>query len=241
MGNLTDGQWSAAFPCLTGAGTARRHRSLLQQAETAHRTSAQQLRLAGRLQAARKAESYAAWTRFGLDEPEIAQRLYAVIKAIRAAPRLRPLAGQALAGQALDGALRLLKADRGNLQVADPATGTLHIAAQCGFDAEFLDYFSVVDDDGTACGRAASQRSQTVITDVTSDPGFTEHREIAAAAGFRAVQSTPLTGRDGTLVGVISTHYPRPYRPPDRELRLIERYADLIGQSAAQPAPARRD
>lgn len=236
MGDVTDGQWSVAFPYLTGAGTARRHCSLLQQAETAHRTSAQQLRLAGRLAAARKAESYAAWTRFGLDEPEIAQRLYGVIKAIRAAPRLRPLAGQAL-----DGALRLLKADRGNLQLADPATGALHIAAQCGFDAEFLDYFSVVHDDGTACGRAASQRSQTVITDVTSDPGFAVHREMAAAAGFRAVQSTPLTGRDGTLVGIISTHYPRPYRPPDRDLRLVERYADLIGQSAAQPVPSRPD
>lgn len=39
---------------------------------------------------------------------------------------------------------------------------------------------------------ALKRCAQTVVADVRSDPGFAPHREIAAA-GFRAVQSTPLT------------------------------------------------
>jgi hypothetical protein len=77
---------------------------------------------------------------------------------------------------------------------------------------------------------------------VTTDPGFGPHREIAAASGFRAVQSTPLTDRAGRVVGVVSTHYPRPYALPARDRRIICRYAELAGQvlaarlSAALPA-----
>ena len=44
--------------------------------------------------------------------------------------------------------------------------------------------------------------AQLVISDVTTDPGFGPHREIAAASGFRAVQSTPLIDEAGRLVGV---------------------------------------
>lgn len=54
--------------------------------------------------------------------------------------------------------------------------------------------------------------------------------EIAVASNFRAVQSTPLTARDGRLVGMLSTHYPRPVALPDRELRIIGQFGALIGE-----------
>jgi GAF domain-containing protein len=88
-------------------------------------------------------------------------------------------------------------------------TGSLRIAVQHGFGAEFLDHFAVVGDDRSACGRAARQRAQTVIVDVNVDASFAPHRDIAASSAFRAVQSTPLTERTGRLLGVVSTHYPR--------------------------------
>ena len=65
---------------------------------------------------------------------------------------------------------------------------------------------------------------------MVTDRGFEPHRPIAAAWGFRAVQSTPLVDKEGRLVGVVSTHYPRPYAPPARDLRVMRRYADLLGQ-----------
>ncbi len=145
---------------------------------------------------------------------------------------LRLLAdARAVLDEGLEDALSMLRADRGDVQIVDPVSGTLRIAAQVGFSDEFLEYFAIVSDDGSACGRAARQLAQTVIADVNTDSRFAPHREIAAASGFRAVHSTPLVDLRGHLVGVLSTHYPCPYRPPDRDLELMKCFGDRIGQA----------
>jgi GAF domain-containing protein len=105
--------------------------------------------------------------------------------------------------------MALVGADFGNIQIVDPATGC--------FGPEFLGYFAVVEDVHSMCGRAARQGAQTAVADVRADPGFTPHREIAAATGFRAVQSTPLADYAGHLIGMVSTHFQRPHRPSDSE------------------------
>jgi GAF domain-containing protein len=145
--------------------------------------------------------------------------------------RKLPADAQAVVCEGLEDALWMLRADCGNVQLIDPVSGSLRIAAQVGFSEEFLEYFAVVDDDGSACGRAAGHLAQTVIADVNTDSGFAPHRGIAAASGFRAVQSTPLVDLCGHLVGVLSTHYPHPYCPPDRDLELMKRFGALIGQA----------
>src|SRR5262249_55425518 len=47
-----------------------------------------------------------------------------------------------------------------------------------------------------------------------------------------AIQSTPLFGRSGDLLGVISTHFRAPHRPNEQELRIVDMFArqasDLI-------------
>jgi hypothetical protein len=47
----------------------------------------------------------------------------------------------------------------------------LKIVTQAGFGPEFLEYFAVVDDDASACGRAAQEGAQVVIVDVNADAG----------------------------------------------------------------------
>jgi GAF domain len=71
----------------------------------------------------------------------------------------------------------------------------------------------------------------SAVADVRADPGFTPHREIAAATGFRAVQSTPLVDYAGHLIGMVSTHFQRPHRPSDRDLRIMELYADFADEA----------
>jgi len=158
--------------------------------------------------------------------PQAAPGLHEPLPGSRAASTLG-----ALLDEVLELALTLLHAERGNVQLADPATGALRIAAQRGFGAEFVEYFAAVTDDGSACGRAAQQHAQVVITDVTTDPGFAPHREIALASGFRAVQSTPLVNRAGHLVGMLSTHYPRPTTLPRRDLQTVSSFGALVGES----------
>ena len=225
MDTSVPGRWFRDGPWHDATGIGRAVQAALEDTEAMLRTSARRLRACGQEDGARRAERFAAWARFDLDEPLVARKLYAAAARLRRTPRV-----ELIAGQALEEVLSLARADRGNVQLADPESGALKIIAQHGFDEAFLAHFAVVDDDGSACGRAARRSAQLVITDVITDPGFEPHREIAAASGFRAVQSTPLVDKAGRLVGVVSTHYPRPFALPARDMRIIKRYADLLGQ-----------
>lgn len=228
MDSCGAGRWLRDLPWPDTAAKGRAVQTVLEETEVALRKSARRLRECGQEDRARRAERFAAWARFDLDEPRVAQQLYAAAARLRGVGQLEPRAGQAL-----ETVLSLARADRGNVQLAD-ASGALRIIAQHGFDQEFLDHFAVVDDDRSACGRAARHRAQLVIADVTTNPDFTPHREAAAAAGFRAVQSTPLIDKGGRLIGVVSTHYRCPYAPPARDMVIIKRYADLVGQVLAR-------
>jgi len=234
-----DPQWPEPFPWIAETSRDWGFRKLLERTEAMHRGAATRLRGMGSEDLALRAEQFAAWARFDLDEPRAARRLYAAAKELRGLSR-----PGLLLRKALEGALSLGGADRGNLQLVNPATGSLVIVADHGFGAEFLEYFAAVDDDRSACGRAAKRQAQTVIVDVRTDPGFAPHRAIAEASGFRAVLSTPLIDGAGRLVGVVSTHYRRPHYPPRRDRQIMERYGEFVGRAmagrltAASVAPA---
>ena len=209
------------------AGESRNLPGPLVQAEAAYRDAAAQLPVSGAL-IARQARHFAADVRLSRERPVAMRRLHEVTGGLGDAPSL-----DALLPRMLDGALSLTGADFGTVQLLDPATGSLRLVTQSGFDPGFLDYFAVVDDDHSACGRASAQGAQVVIADVDADPGFAPHRGMAAAAGFRAVQSTPLADDTGHLVGVVSTHFRRPHPPPALDLRIMELYADIAGAAIA--------
>jgi hypothetical protein len=226
-------RWLRDSPWHDASGTSRTVQAVLEDTEAALRKSACRLRSSGQEDGARQVERFAAWARFDLDEPLVAQQLYLAVARLRSIRQ-----PELLARQLLEKVMSLARADRGNVQLADPRSGTLRIIAQHGFDEKFLDHFAAVADRGSACGRAASRNAQLVITDVLVDRGFEPHREIAASSGFRAVQSTPLADREGRLVGVVSTHYARPHAPSARDMRIIKRYADLAGLVLAASSSA---
>jgi PAS domain S-box-containing protein len=128
--------------------------------------------------------------------------------------------------EVLDAAIALLEADMGNVQLFDPGTRELQIVAHRGFPEDFLEHLrSVGADQGAVCARAAQHGQRAIVEDVQADPGFAVHRQIAASAGFRAVQSTPVTSRSGELLGVLSTHFRNPHRPSEQALRMVDLYA----------------
>jgi hypothetical protein len=217
-------RWRHAYPSLYQAGKDLKHRRLLQRVERIQRSSALHLRSLDRPEMAILAEGFAARARFGLEEPEVARRVQSIVKELRDISEL-----EVLLARALEAAMSLMAADRGNIQIVSPADAELRIVTQHGFSEEFLEYFAVVPD-GAVCTRAARSQAQTVVVDVDEDHEFASHREIAAASGFRAVQSTPLTDRTGNLIGVLSTHYPRPFAPPRRDLEAVKWYGERIGE-----------
>jgi len=150
----------------------------------------------------------------------------------------------------LRAAIDMQGTELGNVQVLDPRKGALEIVAQHGFKAPFLEYFSEVRaDDDSACAVAMRKGERHVIEDIEADPGCgADYRRVAAAAGYRSVQSTPLLARDGSLLGMLSTHYPRPRRPTERESLALDLYArqaadiiERIRREQALEAAARRN
>jgi PAS domain S-box-containing protein len=128
----------------------------------------------------------------------------------------------------LEAAIALTNAAKGTIQLLDG--DTLRIAAHHGFEREFLEFFREVSaKDDSAAGRTLRLGQRIVLEDVEVDEAYAPMRRIARASGFRAIQSTPLLSSAGRVVGMISTHFHRPHRPSDRELRLL----DLLARQAA--------
>jgi PAS domain S-box-containing protein len=130
----------------------------------------------------------------------------------------------------IENAIATTGANFGNVQLYNPNIDALEIVVQRGFESDFLEYFRTVRvDEGSGCAQAMRAGEPVVIEDVELDPAYQPHRRVAAAAGYRAVQSTPLKNRNGNILGMLSTHYRKPRRPSERD----RRYLDLHARQAA--------
>jgi PAS domain S-box-containing protein len=127
--------------------------------------------------------------------------------------------------EVLDATMVLLNADFGNVQLYDSKSHALRIVAQRGFKQDFSDYFDSVQEGTASCGTALLRKERVVVEDVLTDPSFAPHLEVVVAAGYRAVQSTPLFSRGGEPLGMISTHFRNTHRLSERELGLTDLYA----------------
>jgi PAS domain S-box-containing protein len=125
----------------------------------------------------------------------------------------------------LRASIEMMGADMGNVQIVN-ARGVLTVAAEQGFDRPFLEFFKEVSiDEDSPCARALRANRRIIIEDIEADEDFAPFRSAASAAGFRAVQSTPLMTRDGKPLGVMSTHFRDAHRPSEHELRILDLYA----------------
>ena len=147
----------------------------------------------------------------------------------------------------LDATILLMEGDLGNIQLYDQESKTLSIAAQRGFPEGFTNALGTVTiDDQTAGARCLRARQRIVIRDVNADAAYAPYRKFAALAGFRAVQATPLIGRDGKFLGALLTHLREARDFSMRELRVLDLYsrqaADAIARASVESelATARR-
>jgi PAS domain S-box-containing protein len=141
----------------------------------------------------------------------------------------------------LAGAMELLGADMGTIRIFDTTRGVLKIEAQRGFKQEFLACFGEVPTGiGSPCCRALQSGQRMVIEDVEADALFTPFRPIARAAGYRAVQSTPIMSREGAVLGTLATHFQSVHKPAEQDLHLLDLYvrqaADIIERHRADDA-----
>jgi PAS domain S-box-containing protein len=121
--------------------------------------------------------------------------------------------------------MQMLHPDRGD-------GGELELLAFRGFTPEAATFWKWVGiDSGGTCGAALRSRKRVVVSDVESCESMvgTEDREVYRQTGIRACQTTPLFSRNGSIVGMISTHWREPHEPSERNLRLL----DIVARQAA--------
>jgi GAF domain-containing protein len=124
-------------------------------------------------------------------------------------------------------AILITKADAGNIQILEG--NDLKIKVQIGFDKPFLDYFAIVNDARSACGAAKNAGQRIIVPDVTRSEIFADPPtlQVMIEAGVRGVQSTPLIGKSGSILGVVSTHYRQVFQITEQECRLLDIVARL--------------
>ncbi|MCW1924765.1 GAF domain-containing protein [Luteolibacter arcticus] len=129
----------------------------------------------------------------------------------------------------LAAAITLTRADAGVVQILDPASGDLSVLAAKGFEEDLVVRFQRVDANSpTSCGLALRSNQRAYIdfdTPGESSPAL----GLLSSAGFRSAQSTPLTSRAGTLIGMLTTHWHHRHRLEDRQLQFL----DLLARQAA--------
>ena len=128
-----------------------------------------------------------------------------------------------------DGALK------GNVQLFNPYFDGLQIVAHHGFDKPFLQQFGLVRwDEPTACGRAYRFGLRVVIPDISIDRFYAPYLSIAQASGYRAVQSTPVIASGGSVIGVLSTHFPHTHEWSETAQRALDHAASKVAASVSE-------
>jgi PAS domain S-box-containing protein len=148
--------------------------------------------------------------------------------------------------EVLTASIELLHADKGYVQLYDEKKRVLEMVASVGFNQDFLDHFKIVDaNDNHVWGLALKRRARIVAENLSTDPDFKEFTSVTAQYGFRTLQSTPLLGSNRRVFGMLSTHWIQPHRPSERELQLLDLYAQQaarqIERKQAEEALRRRE
>ncbi|HEX7811046.1 MAG TPA: ATP-binding protein [Burkholderiales bacterium] len=141
----------------------------------------------------------------------------------------------------LDATMLLLDAQQGNIQVYDPVRDVLEIVAHRGLPEEFLQALRTVSrTDETASARALRTGKRVIIENVEKDAAYAPYRHVAAQAGYRAVQATPMLGHDGQLLGVLATELAEARSFSAQELRILDLYSRQAAD-AVERARVERD
>jgi GAF domain-containing protein/DNA-binding CsgD family transcriptional regulator len=156
---------------------------------------------------------------------------------------VQPGDGDTLYDAVLDTAVDMLDAEFGSLQRLDSEAKELELLTHRGFNEEARSAWAQVTlDHASTCGRALQTGGRVVVSDVEASEFMrgTADQETYLQTGIRAVQTTPLVSRDGSVIGMLSTHWAEPHEPSERDLHLLDvlarQVADLMEQRAAYEA-----
>lgn len=127
----------------------------------------------------------------------------------------------------LAAALAATDTDRGLLSVATSDGRELRLGVSDGFSSEFLQAISKLTVAQGPCGAAFQRRARVIVPDVGEDELFRDLSAIVHLGQFQSCHSVPLIGHSGRAVGVLTVYFSSRHEPDDREVRLLDLYAQM--------------
>lgn len=79
-----------------------------------------------------------------------------------------------------------------------------------------------------SCGTAIFRREKVIVSDIATDPLWTDHKDLAMQFGLRACWSFPIFSVKGAVLGAFAAYYKVPKTPEKPELDIVERAANLV-------------
>ncbi|MBD2067293.1 PAS domain S-box protein [Leptolyngbya sp. FACHB-671] len=138
---------------------------------------------------------------------------------------------QVLYDEIVSAAITLTRADTGSIQALDESTQELVLIATQGIDRTVIKRFQRMSASSiTSCGRVlATGKRAFVDFDAPESEDPDGSLRLHLKTGLISAQSTPLIGRSGRRIGMVSTHWRKHHRPTEQELRFL----DLLARQAA--------
>ncbi len=84
-----------------------------------------------------------------------------------------------------------------------------------------------------SCGTAAYRNEPVIVTNIDTDPLWTDYRALALSHGLRACWSMPIRSGDSRVLGTFALYYREPRSPGTADMELIERSTHLAGIAIA--------
>ncbi|HAL65916.1 MAG TPA: hypothetical protein DCP10_10160, partial [Bacteroidales bacterium] len=150
----------------------------------------------------------------------------------------------ALFDHILETAMMLLRSDYACFQLFKPergAKGELYLLRHRGFkESDVMAWEWITPRSRSSCGMALNTHKRVVFPDVLQCDYIAGsiYLEAYLKIGIRAVQTSPLLSRDGTLIGMFSTYWRKPHELTDSEIRnldvLARQAADLIERAQTE-------
>ncbi|KRB50774.1 hypothetical protein ASE04_12685 [Rhizobium sp. Root708] len=158
----------------------------------------------------------------------------------------------ALYGKIVDAAISITRSQFGTMQLlrkTEDGTGNgLHLLTSRGLTPQDRAVWEWVTPAAlSSCTQALKSGRRAIVEDFETWPEIIGTPDLMAfrRAGIRSAQTTPLVSRDGTLLGMISTHWSEPHQPSERDLRLLDilarQAADLLERTIADEALRERE
>jgi PAS domain S-box-containing protein len=124
---------------------------------------------------------------------------------------------------------RMHHAPQGLISIFDASRDALTLAASVGVAPRTVEEIRERKGGDGACGMVCVDKVRVIIEDTEIDPRVAQHRELLRRESIRAVHSTPLIARDGSVLGALTVHLSTVHRVSEREIRI----ADICARKAA--------